>query len=59
VVEALRIFYHYHFRVPQKLTKKAKKKHVICKPPRKAGESTWFEDFFTKQRKIRERELFA
>jgi len=59
VVEALRIFDHYHFRVTQKLAKKAKKKLVLSKPPRKAGESTWFGDFFTKQRKIRERELFA
>ena len=39
VVEALRIFDHYHFRVTQLEAKKAKKKLPLAKPPRKPGET--------------------
>ena len=39
VVEALRIFDHYHFRVAQQEAKKAKKELVLAKPPRSPGKS--------------------
>ncbi len=58
-VEALRIFDHYHFRVAQKEAKTAKKTLELKKPPREAGEETWFADDYTDPRKIRDRELFA
>jgi phosphatidylserine/phosphatidylglycerophosphate/cardiolipin synthase-like enzyme len=59
VVEALRLFDHYHFRVKQQETKKAKKKLVLAKPPRSAGEVPWWDEDYTDAHKIRDRELFA
>jgi len=59
VVEALRIFDHYHFRVVQLKAKKAKKKLQLAKPPRKPGEKPWWTEDYTNARKIRDRELFA
>jgi phosphatidylserine/phosphatidylglycerophosphate/cardiolipin synthase-like enzyme len=59
VVEALRLFDHYHFRVKRQEVKKAKKKLVLAKPPRSAGEVPWWDEDYTDARKIRDRELFA
>jgi hypothetical protein len=59
LVEALRIFDHYHFRVSQQEAKKARKSLVLAKPPRNAGEKPWWDEDYTDARKIRDRELFA
>jgi hypothetical protein len=59
VVEALRIFDHYHFRVTQQEAKEAKRELVLAKPPRKAGEEPWWAEDYTIARKIRDRVLFA
>ncbi len=59
MIEALTIFDHYHFRVTQNETKKAKKKLELAKPPRKPGETTWFEEDYTVPVKIRDREIFS
>jgi len=59
MVEALRIFDHYHFRVVQAEAKKAKKKLELARPPRKAGEQAWWVEDYTDARKIRDRKLFA
>lgn len=59
VVEALRIFDHYHFRVTQQEAKKANNELVLAKPPRSSGEAPWWEEDYTNARKIRDRELFA
>jgi hypothetical protein len=59
VVEALRIFDHYHFRVAQQETKRAKKSLVLARPPRSPGEKPWWDEDYTNARKIRDRELFA
>jgi phosphatidylserine/phosphatidylglycerophosphate/cardiolipin synthase-like enzyme len=59
VIEALRIFDHYHFRVIQEKTKRAKKKLVLAKPPRSSEEKPWWDEDYTNARKIRDRELFA
>ncbi len=58
-IEALRIFDHYHFRVAQEEARKAKKKLVLARPPRKPGEKPWWDEDYTNARKIRDRELFA
>ena len=58
VVEAVRIFDHYHFRVAQRDAKKARKKLELARPPRQAGEQAWWEEHYTDARKIRDRELF-
>ena len=59
VIEALRIFDHYEFRVTQLDKKKAKKKLQLAKPPRKAGEKAWWAEDYTNARKIKDRELFS
>jgi PLD-like domain len=59
VVEALRIFDHYHFRVAQLEAKEARRKLQLAKPPRKAGEKPWWAEDYTNARKILDRELFA
>jgi phosphatidylserine/phosphatidylglycerophosphate/cardiolipin synthase-like enzyme len=59
VIEALRIFDHYHFRVAQQEAKTARKKLLLARPPRKPGEEAWWAEDYTKARKIRDRELFA
>lgn len=58
VVEALRIFDHYHFRVAQQESKKARKRLVLARPPRNP-EKPWWDEDYTNARKIRDRELFA
>lgn len=59
MVEALRLIDHYHFRVAQREAKKAKKKLVLAKPPRKPGEKPWWLEDYKDPRKIRDRQLFA
>jgi phosphatidylserine/phosphatidylglycerophosphate/cardiolipin synthase-like enzyme len=59
MVEALRIFDHYHFRVAQKEAAKAKKQLQLARPPRAQGERPWFAEDYSEPRKIRDRELFA
>jgi phosphatidylserine/phosphatidylglycerophosphate/cardiolipin synthase-like enzyme len=60
MIEALRIFDHYHFRVAQQESaKKARKKLQLAKPPRKPGEKAWWLEDYTDGRKIRDRLLFA
>ncbi len=60
LIEALRIFDHYHFRVAQQEAKQeGRGKLALSKPPRKAGEVIWWADDYTDARKIRDRELFS
>lgn len=59
MIEALRIFDHYHFRVAQAESRKARKKLQLAKPPRKRGEKPWWSEYYSDQRKIRDRELFS
>ena len=58
-VEALRLFDHYHFRVTQQEASKARKRLALAKPPRKPGERPWWDEYYRKASKIRDRELFA
>jgi phosphatidylserine/phosphatidylglycerophosphate/cardiolipin synthase-like enzyme len=59
VVEAIRIFDHYEFRVAQQDAEKARTKLQLARPPREAGETPWWGEDYTNTRKIRDRELFA
>ena len=59
MIEALRIFDHYHFRVAQQQAKKAKRKLQLRKPPRHAGDVAWFEEDYGDARKVRDRVLFG
>ena len=59
MIEALRIFDHYEFRVVQSDAKKARKKLQLAKPPRQPGEQPWWLEDYTDKRKIRDREIFS
>jgi phosphatidylserine/phosphatidylglycerophosphate/cardiolipin synthase-like enzyme len=59
MVEALTIFDHYSFRVAQQNAATALKALELKKPPRKAGDVTWFAADYTDNMKIRDREMFA
>ena len=59
MVEAVRLFDHYHFRVAQLDKKSALKTLQLAKPPRKRGEKAWWEEDYTNPRKILDRKLFA
>ena len=57
MVEALRIFDHYHFRVSQRRSKKAGK--LLLQAPARPGDVPWWKKDYTDARRIRDRELFA
>lgn len=59
MVEALRIFDHYHFRVVAAAAAKKQERLVLAKPPRTPGASPWWREHFVDPAKIRDRELFA
>ncbi|ULO23295.1 phospholipase D-like domain-containing protein [Methylocystis sp. SB2] len=59
VIEAIRIFDHYHFRVAQEEAAAARKQLKLARPPRAPTEEPWWLEDFTNARKIRDRELFA
>ncbi|MFN2578870.1 MAG: phospholipase D-like domain-containing protein [Pyrinomonadaceae bacterium] len=59
MIEAVRIFDHYEFRVAQSSASQAKKKLQLQKPPRKPADKTWFEEDYVNARKIRDRVLFS
>ena len=59
MVEAIRIFDHYHFRVSQANASQAQKTLQLMKPPRKQGEHAWWKEDYEDLRKIQDRELFA
>lgn len=59
MIEAIRIFDHYHFRIAEQNARKARRKLQLARPLRKAGEKAWFDEDYTDPHKIRDRELFA
>lgn len=59
MIEALRIFDHYHFRVARAEAKEKGKPLQLARPPRKPGEMPWWKDDYTDDRKKVDRGLFA
>jgi hypothetical protein len=58
MVEALRIFDHYHFRVAARKAEEEHRPLILARPP--AGEGhPWWEEYWTDPVKIRDRELFG
>jgi hypothetical protein len=57
MIEALRIFDHYHFRVSQQ--ESGRKTLTLKLPPRAPGEKAWWEEHYTDAVKKRDRELFS
>ncbi|WP_373697911.1 phospholipase D-like domain-containing protein [Porphyromonas loveana] len=58
MIEALRIFDHYHFRVNLAAATERHQRLFLSKPPRK-GEKAWWEKFYTDPIKIKDREMFG
>ncbi len=59
MVEALRIFDSYQFRVAQADATTAKKTLALRKPPALSGKAAWWKEDYTDPVKIRDRLLFA
>jgi phosphatidylserine/phosphatidylglycerophosphate/cardiolipin synthase-like enzyme len=59
LIEAVRLFDHYEFRVLEDKAAVKNKELVLKKPPRQPGEKPWWDSSYTDPHKIRDRELFA
>ena len=59
VIEAVRIFDHYQFRLIQQDAKKARRRLALQRPPRQPGETPWWAEDYTDPVKSRDRVLFA
>jgi len=55
MIEAVRLFDHYHFRVIQKKAQEANKRLFLQKPPQENDEKPWWSEDYTHPRKIRDR----
>jgi phosphatidylserine/phosphatidylglycerophosphate/cardiolipin synthase-like enzyme len=59
MVEALRIFDHYRFRVARRDAKRKGDPLLLRRPPRTKDDLPWFDEDYTDPVKIRDRKLFA
>ncbi len=59
MIEALRLFDHYHFRVKQEEAATAVKKLELKKPPKLTTETAWWEHYYTVADRIKDRSLFS
>jgi PLD-like domain len=59
MIEALRLFDHYSFRVAQRKAQKKTQALVLHTPPRQPGEKPWWDEDWTNPAKQRDRLLFA
>ena len=59
MVEALRLFDHYEWRVVRHEAISGGKPLVLHKPPRSAGEVPWWKEDWTDKRKAADRLLFS
>lgn len=61
MIEAVRIYDHYNFRVKSAADKKkrgTKDRFTLQRPPRQAGEKPWWDKFYTDPVRVRDRETF-
>jgi phosphatidylserine/phosphatidylglycerophosphate/cardiolipin synthase-like enzyme len=59
MVEALRLFDHYHFRVAEAEAGQKDERLFLLKPPRAQGDVPWWDKFYTDPQKARDREMFS
>ena len=59
MIEGLRLFDHYHFRVKQEEAATAVENLELKKPPKLPGETAWWEEYYSVNNKIADRKLFA
>ena len=59
MVEAIRIFDHYHFRVAQQQAKERRETLELVRPPRNAGDVAWWDKYYTDPAYVNDRKLFS
>jgi hypothetical protein len=59
MIEGLRIFDHYHFRVTENEARDGSNAIVLLTPPRNPGDEPWWKPYYTDAHKIKDRVLFA
>lgn len=59
MIEAVRIFDHYEFRLAQAKAGTKKKKLELQLPPANKKQKPWWDKFYSSKRYIRDRELFS
>lgn len=59
MIEAVRIYDHYAFRVARAEAKKEGKPLNLQRPPSEVGEKPWWDRFYTNPAKVKDRETFA
>jgi hypothetical protein len=59
MVEALRLFDHYRFRVLREEKDEQGDKLFLARPPRDRGDVPWWDAYYTDPQKARDREMFA
>jgi phosphatidylserine/phosphatidylglycerophosphate/cardiolipin synthase-like enzyme len=59
MVEALRLFDHYSFRVLEEESGKTGDRLFLARPPRAQGDVPWWDKFYSDPQKARDREMFA
>ncbi|HZZ76067.1 MAG TPA: phospholipase D-like domain-containing protein, partial [Puia sp.] len=59
MVQAVAMFDHYAFRDALAKNSTPGNKEYLKEPPKKPGDTTWFAEYYTDPRKIRDRELFS
>jgi len=59
MIEALRIFDHYQFRLSVHDGEGDGSAITLKRPPRRAGDEPWWKPFYTDAHKIKDRKLFA
>jgi phosphatidylserine/phosphatidylglycerophosphate/cardiolipin synthase-like enzyme len=59
MVEALRLFDHYAYRVLEEESGKKGDRLFLARPPRAQGEAPWWDKFYSDPQKARDREMFA
>jgi hypothetical protein len=59
MVEAVRIYDHYRFRLAQKDAATRRDRLALKRPPRAPGEEPWWRKDYVEPSRIRDRQLFA
>jgi phosphatidylserine/phosphatidylglycerophosphate/cardiolipin synthase-like enzyme len=59
MIEALRIFDHYHFRIARQAAKEKGSTLTLARPPKNDNNTPWWREYYTDPRKIRDRKLFS
>lgn len=59
MIEAVRIFDHYQFRLALSKAVAKKEKLELLLPPKDKKQKPWWDKFYTDKRRIRDRELFS